>query len=462
MSGDQFQVAVALMLDPELRLILIGEHAPNKEDKSDAIYKFYTQQSGISADRIAFMKVNGKMEDRTKKILKGRPEDAGSQDKKEDFFDQSVASVGQATNVVREVFKDAARTSDVRRAWLAHSGMDEAALARLVREWRVPLEKPMVVLWSRQSGALGGLHPEHDSSYTGLAQLVDRFSTADNTVVIVGDDPNMKIRGRYRFDFLTGADALKQSREEAKRSQRFNKALTLGEFWERSGLRGKPRTAQFAFFEYLRQLVPTLTHVGMRSGNLEAYAYMGHRVIYLEEKGRADSVRMDKLIGNDVKLKYKSVKLDRLPTRTGRALTEASLNMQTALTRLRNLYNTAFPAKDTKKAQAIRNQLTPEIVELLQKFHVDEQAIVQSPKPPYQRELHLYRLLKNNARLMQLLWNTSQRVQHFPAPPNLALPPLSGFSPLSLDFVSLVHRAGLSGTEEASMVSALALDLSKM
>jgi hypothetical protein len=54
MSGDQFQIAVAMMLDPELKLILIGERGPNPQDKSESIYNFYTKQSGIDPSRIYF------------------------------------------------------------------------------------------------------------------------------------------------------------------------------------------------------------------------------------------------------------------------------------------------------------------------------------------------------------------------------------------------------------------------
>jgi len=122
------------------------------------------------------------------------------------------------------------------------------------------------------------------------------------TVMIVGDDPSGKIAS-------------------AKVRKEYETAIRLGQFWK-TDLAGKPRTAQFAFFEHLRQLAPTVTHVGMRSGNLEAYAYMGHRVLFIEERDRSDATRMDKLVGIDTTLKYRSVRIEDLPTRTGRALME--------------------------------------------------------------------------------------------------------------------------------------------
>jgi hypothetical protein len=105
------------------------------------------------------------MEARVKTILK---------EKHEDFFDQET-SVGQATNVVRDKFLARDHTATVRRAWKTSSGLDDGACQRLIRQWGTPLQNPIVVLWSRQSGAQGGLHPEHHSSYTGLGDLVRQF-----------------------------------------------------------------------------------------------------------------------------------------------------------------------------------------------------------------------------------------------------------------------------------------------
>jgi hypothetical protein len=247
----------------------------------------------------------------------------------------------------------------------------------------------LVVLWSRQSGALGGLHPEHDSSYQALAQLVELFDSQDKSVMLVGDDPGSKLGGRLRLND-------EGTKLEIKVDERFRKAVRLGEFWSRSGLRGKPRTAQFAFFEHLRQLVPTLTHVGMRSGNLEAYAYMGHRVIFLEEEGRTDAVRMDKIVGQHIHLKYSTVKLGKLPTRTGQVLMDKALRdkFYARIAKYRKLIK-ALGKKNTASAK-LAARLGQNQLQVIEAFTRLEAALEQSSLPAFQKELSLYRFFKKN------------------------------------------------------------------
>lgn len=369
MSGDQFQVAAALQLDPELRLILIGEQSPNPQDKSKSIYDFYTRVAGIDEQRIVAFKVGGKMEARVKSILKAQHED---------FFDQNTASVGQATNILREVFQKNNRTGEIRGAWLKNADLTDKEFEQIVNRWRVPLLKPMVVLWSRQSGALGGLHPEHDSSYTAMQQLIEEFALKDCSIMIVGDDPGGKIAnsvGRYR------------------------QALRLGEFWNKAEFHGKSRGAQFAFFEKLRQLVPTLTHIGMRSGNLEAYAYMGHRVIFLEEKDRVDALRMDKLIGIETHLKYGSVKLSQLPTRTGQSLMTVAVKTQMGLriNYYKKLFKKHYNDFDVPKKPGPTGDIAR--ANTLMKYMA---ALDNAKESPFQKDLKIYRWLKTHDGPFQL------------------------------------------------------------
>lgn len=309
MSGDMFQIAVALLADAEVHLYLIGANAPGPRDKAQQIYDFYVKATGIPAERVHLEKIDGDPSKQTKQILHGMVDPR---------WKNPTVSVGDATNILRERFRadvklppDDRLPKKVREAWIGSSGVTYDWIDKLIKQRAIPLEDPMVVLWSRQSGALGGLHPDLDSSYTGMGQLATRFADEGYTVVIVGDDPQRKIV----------AKRLKDDKIVAER-EAYERAIRLGEFWS-TDLRGKARTAQFQFFERLRQLVPTLTHVGMRSGNLEAYAYMGHRVLFLEERDRPDAIRMQKLVGLDTVLKYRTVKLEELPTRTGKVLMEA-------------------------------------------------------------------------------------------------------------------------------------------
>jgi len=354
MSGDQFQIAVALKIDPELRLILIGKNEKTAQDKSASIYDFYVNQSGIDPSRIHYYKVDGGMSDETRRILHAQHED---------IFGQNTASVGQATNIVKDGFSEKDHTPEIRDTWMGSSGYSENDFGKLLRDFNIPLDVPTLVLWSRQSGALGGLHPEHDSSHTAMEQMMERFASEGYSLLIVGDDPDGKIGGM-------------------KGSVRFSKTVRLGQFWEKRGLWKKNRTAQFAFFEYLRRSVPTLTHIGMRSGNLEAFAYMGHRVIYLEEKDRTDSLRMDKISTDpDVKLNYRTIKLEQPPTLTGQLMMQAT----TLTNRIRE-----------KVVPALRKRF-PEILKQLQLDTLDSDLtkVRNSTLPPYQKDMHLSRLIKH-------------------------------------------------------------------
>lgn len=368
MSGDQFQIAVALALDPQLRLILIGEGNGNPQDKSASIYDFYVNQTGIDPQRIHFIRDSQNMVQETKEILHTCHEN---------IFDQETTSVGQATNVLFEAFFKENLTSVIRDTWVSRSGYHKSDFGKLVRRYKIPFDYPVVVLWSRQSGALGGLHPEHDSSYQGLEQMTEAFSSLGYTVIIVGDDPDRKIAGM-------------------KGSIRYRNAIRLGQFWELVGLCKKPRTAQFAFFEFLREYVPSLTHIGMRSGNLEAYAYMGHHVIFLEEQGRQDSARMDKLVGMNTYLNYDTIKLQQLPTRTGRLMD----NMGRYIKSSRSDYKTL--AKNNAKSQKLIKRLSQRKLSAIRDFHSLEEEI--STLPDYQQKLKKYQFMKkNNSEVFEMI-----------------------------------------------------------
>jgi hypothetical protein len=391
MSGDQFQIAAALLSDRELHLYLVGSEEPSPRDKGASIYDFYVRLTGIPDTRVHFEKLPAGEDpsQRVKDILRGQTDPR---------WQHQTFSVGAATNTLRDAFRaDKKTTKKVREAWLASSGVEDEELDAIVRRRNIPLESPIAVLWSRQSGAAGGLHPDLDSSYTGIEQLAERYTEEGYTVMIVGDDPGRKITGQ----------PVRAGYEKAKR---------LGQFWE-TDLRGKPRTAQFAFFEHLRQLAPTLTHVGMRSGNLEAYAYMGHRVLFIEERDRSDAARMEKLVGIDTTLKYRSVKIEELPTRTGRALMGAPAPklkddatydktvetgprygpgeaVDALLRELKAQAKTvsAHKTKPTSKTRAAYDALTT-----VERARVDEWvAHAQLPTPSHQQGLKEYRFVKEH------------------------------------------------------------------
>lgn len=409
MSGDQFAAAVALLLDKELCLYLVGGTAGHVSvrDKTQQIYDFYVHLTGVEAKRV-HLELHDDPPKRVREILWGM---------KDAHWKQETASIGDATNRVRHVFSQdpKAAAKAVREAWRMSSATKDEEFDRLVQYWRIPLDRPVAVLWSRKSGALGGLHPDLDSDYEGIAQLAEGFHDEGYAVLVVGDDPKRKIitrnadlELRKMHERNAPESEIRQRRSElGERPQWEKQAIWMGQFWEH-GMVGKPRTAQFAFFEHLRQLVPTLTHVGMRSGNLEAYAYMGHRVLFIEEIERTDAPRMGKLAGMNVGLKYRAVRITDLPTRAGRALMEnpaPSLlhgGMKHDRTgdprfRWRNQVENAFEQLnvDAKRRGHKREELSKERLALLKKYARLPEKLKSSP--PHQQPLKRYEWLKRRA-----------------------------------------------------------------
>lgn len=90
------------------------------------------------------------------------------------------------------------------------------------------------------------------------------------------------------------------------------------------------RTDQLLLFDYLHQN-GKLKHLGFRSGNLEAYALIGHTVRYMEERGNLQAGRMeawnsrDEPGGRKGDLAYDRILIgDRVPSLTGQWVTETA------------------------------------------------------------------------------------------------------------------------------------------
>ncbi|MFP2894944.1 hypothetical protein [Corallococcus sp. 4LFB] len=303
MSGDMFQVAAALLVEPRMRVHIIGDKSPGPRDKADDLYRFYVGDTGISTTRVTIEKVDS-MGKRIKKLKTDRKMGNGT----------PARTVGLATNILQAAFERQDWVPHVREHWLSDqfyqtekagiltNAVSESELAFYVKAKKIPLHQPIVVLWSRHSGKSGGLHPDLDSSYTGLRELVRAFSLRKCTPIVVGDDRKNKFLHDKEF-------------------QKYG-AIVLPEFWKEQPFAGKLRSAQFRLFDYLNSLC-VLSHVGMRSGNLEAYAYLGHHVVFLEDQ-RTDSGRMDKLVVPRILLNMTTVKLSQLPTATGKLYRDPS------------------------------------------------------------------------------------------------------------------------------------------
>ncbi|MFH8224827.1 hypothetical protein ACH4C2_37635 [Streptomyces sp. NPDC018057] len=191
----------------------------------------------------------------------------------------------------------------VRTAWGLGDRPDVRAGAFL-DEMGVPKRGKYVVLWSRFSGKRGGAHPQHDTSLTGMRQLIDALP-GEVTVIIAGDKT---IGGTDRYKALANVH---------------ENIFDLTEFWKSGSWNrhflNATRADQFKVFDHLaRREGSTLKHLGFRSGNLEPYALIGHDVRYLEEAGNLQAGRLEswhQTVG------YERITVSKVPTLSGQWVT---------------------------------------------------------------------------------------------------------------------------------------------
>jgi hypothetical protein len=154
---------------------------------------------------------------------------------------------------------------------------------KLVEYWKATVQEfhqHVVILWGRRSGKIKtkvnpdplnlGPHLYGDSSTTALSDIAKGCKRLAK-VVVAGD--------------VTGKE------------NRFPDCVFIGEFWNQ--LKGAPysfkevpQKIQIRAMYVLKQLLKIqekrLVHVGMRSGNLDNYAYAGQTVVYLVPAGFDD------------------------------------------------------------------------------------------------------------------------------------------------------------------------------
>ncbi|MGC4050147.1 MAG: hypothetical protein QM757_12250 [Paludibaculum sp.] len=133
-----------------------------------------------------------------------------------------------------------------------------------------------VILWGRSSGKdkttadKFGPHPYGDSSTTGLIQIATRCIAKSWKVVLTGDI------------------------DSAKRNRFPPECIYIGKFWRDDHWKGKGMTQkeQVRLFYILKRVLKVegfrMVHVGMRSGNLDYFAFAGQTIVYLVANGFDD------------------------------------------------------------------------------------------------------------------------------------------------------------------------------
>ncbi|MYT71725.1 MULTISPECIES: hypothetical protein [unclassified Streptomyces] len=334
-TGDQFGVAAALHADPQLRVLLIRD-SKDVRDRSTDIRDFY-EASGVDPERVRL--VDAPEGGNTKQLKQEQWRDFNKDvlrldglrmPSNKDIDKELIGPVGTATTTVGKHFGPEVRDS-LRAGW----GLDDAhftpELRQAVGDWLRSMDVPdaagrdVVVVWTRFSGKRGEIHVEHDTSHTGMRQILSGLHerTADRPqgplVILAGDASAHSGRPGKFPAMATEFRALGLDVHD------------LTAFWKRTeGLHtwgGDTRTGQMRLFEYLHRATDgRFRHLGFRSGNLEAMALSGHQVRYLEEIGSNGGERMAKwhavngstrTADNALAPGYERIVIKHPPTRSG-------------------------------------------------------------------------------------------------------------------------------------------------
>lgn len=317
-TGDMFGIAAALIDDDELHVVIskgdgsVTDHT----DKADSIKKFY-EDSGISEDRIHIVKVR-----RLRGAGNRKLEYEAHKYKRRGY----TKGVNYGTDYIARKYSPALRDK-LKERWRVNINNDEN---QAIKEWLEQKGIPtsgnnLLILWSRFSGKGGDIHIEHDTSYTGIRQIVYRVADMYDAIIITGDKGYVKERGS-KFDDIVN---------DVKSTIHPSKVFNITEFWDEKtpsllAWGGDTRFGQFKLYEYFEKNFTHVKHLGFRSGNLEVMAMLGYTVRYMEEEGSESGSRMlawkkgrggKTQKGGDA-TGYERLLLSEPPTRSGKFLQE--------------------------------------------------------------------------------------------------------------------------------------------
>jgi hypothetical protein len=303
MTGDMFGVHAALLNNPYAHVLVIPEGS--ERDKTPTLVNFYS--SGVERSRIhVLINTTDDMSDLYTKYS-GRNREPLPYDLVKPELPATLRSPSKQHAVSDATSQTAANWNEdsrgrIRKSWGVNDESAENA-AGFLKAKGIPEERKYAVMWSRFSGKKGGPHAQHDTSFEGMRQMINLARREGYIVLIAGDKPADEEKN-FKFEKMTVPGAV----------------FDLTEFWNDSAfVKAFPeggRQAQFNFFEYLMQH-GGVKHLGFRSGNLEAYALIGHDVRYMEEEGNLQAGRMEAWHGG--RIGYDRITIGgRMPSRTGR------------------------------------------------------------------------------------------------------------------------------------------------
>ncbi|AGC43457.1 hypothetical protein MYSTI_02130 [Myxococcus stipitatus DSM 14675] len=317
-SGDMFGIGASALLKESMGVV-VYKADKIEQDHSDGMLSFFSELLGASRVRLAESYQEAVSRDSTFngvfELMRTRrafawlaPYNMGTYFLRSQFQlgGSDCLKVEENRGVIRQAFHvERIKHEDALRRYLAkHLGNLSGAFGRKV-----------LVLWSRFTGKKGEYHPEHDTSFKGLAQMAWMAAELDYTVIIAGDRPIVheqvidKDARRKKYDEIVGA---------VNECYGNGRCVNLTEFWTDPDWKhysGGKRVVQFQLYELLHRLCD-VRHLGMRSGNLEALALLGYFVRYMEEEQSYGGERM--VAWHQTGIGYERILLSEPPTRVGK------------------------------------------------------------------------------------------------------------------------------------------------
>ncbi len=202
-----------------------------------------------------------------------------------------------------------------------------------------------LVVWVRLSGEQGGAHLELDMGREAVRQIIDIANKNLMSVILSGERGEIKKTGEY-----TPTDVARRKQKTDTLSEENGVVLDLREIWKDKEFLDlanthqiPPRVLLFNFFDFLNRTTQGIVHLGMRSGSLEPYAYVGHCATYIEELGNERAVRMASLNPNIIQPKIK-------PT-TKKDNTSPGHPINKSLLKSPGSFSSSSPAAQTKPSE---------------------------------------------------------------------------------------------------------------
>jgi hypothetical protein len=299
--------------------IMVYRYAQNDQDHSDGMIAFFTELIGVTRVRLADSEAMAldprsrysvfQMMYKLNSLCWLAPYNMGTYFLREQFANKGLASGNQKQ-----------KSDNIRKAFSVDNYLGNKAIqsfleSKLGCSLDNFAKRRILVLWSRFTGKKGEYHPEHDTSFHGIAQMAWMAAELGYYVIIAGDKPILhenvinQFQRKRRFDEIVA---------EIDHYYGEMRCYNLTEFWTEPQwkfLSSGKRMMQFKIYELLH-LNCDVRHLGMRSGNLEALALLGYFVRYMEEEKSYGGERMVAWHGTSIG--YERILLHEPPTRVGK------------------------------------------------------------------------------------------------------------------------------------------------